>query len=278
MKCPLCNSPNGELSEIYLSDLRKTANIIKCSSCSLVYMPDLGKSRKHVYNENYSVWGKDSQGELIEEAKKTHFKYLLSKIPINPKGKSILDLGTGNGYLMEIAKEMGYKDAYGLELSSYAAALAEKKFPGHIFRCEVGKLNTKKRFDVITMTDILEHLPNIANDFEVIKKHLKKGGIIVITTPNTGSITKTILGKKWFQYKYEHVVYFNKKSMRKLLKGFEIIKLASNTKALNMAYYKSYLKKYSGPAVSGMIPDALGRLKVINPLVGELLVIARKKA
>lgn len=277
MKCPLCGSEKKSTSRIFLSDLRRLADANSCGSCGVVYVPDLSQPRDHVYNENYSVWGKDSGSDLIELAKKTHFRYLLSKLPINPRGKSLLDLGTGNGYLLEVAKEMGYAEIYGLELSSHAAGIADHKFPGHIFGCAVGELDTPREFDVIAMTDILEHLPDIAHDFKVVKRHLKKGGIILITTPNTGSLTRALLGRKWFQYKYEHVVYFNKKSVRVLLGDLEILALKGNTKALNLAYYKSYLKKYSGPFLSGMIPDALGKLVVKNPFVGELLVMARKR-
>jgi 2-polyprenyl-3-methyl-5-hydroxy-6-metoxy-1,4-benzoquinol methylase len=279
--CPLCGSTKKISSEIILADSKKPTTILECKTCGLFYLADLHKSRTEVYGKNYSVWGADEKAivDVVADSKRGNFKLLLKKLRrhMDFKGKSILDVGTGNGYLLEVAKDMGFSECYGLELSKSAAKIASKKFPGHIFNCEIGKLSAKQKFDVIALTDLVEHLPNIAKDFKIIMSHLKKGGYVIITTPNTDSFTRTLAGKKWYQYKFEHVVYFNKQSMRKLLEGFDIERLSNNTKSLKLAYYKSYMKKYVSPKLARLIPDALGKITIVNPILGELLVIAKKK-
>lgn len=281
MQCPLCSSKKHTQKKMHLSDQKKNTIVIVCQKCGLYYVDDLHKSRDHVYGKNYSVWGADEKKivKLVEESKKSNFRLLLSKVQkqIDFKGKSILDVGTGNGYLLEVAKDMGFKECYGLELSSDAAKIASKKFPGHIFNTPIGKLRAGKKFDVIVMADLVEHLPTIATDFKNITNHVKKGGLIVITTPNTDSLTRVAAGKNWYQYKFEHVVYFNKKSMRYMLKDYKILRLSNNTKSLNLAYYKSYMKKYVSTKLAMLIPDFMGRIRVTNPFLGELLVIAKKK-
>jgi len=284
--CPLCGSRKFSSEKIILSDSKKETGINKCHGCELFYLQDMDKSRIDVYDENYSVWGEDEKGivQLVEESKKTNFRKLLLKIRKQNgfksfKGKSILDIATGNGYLLDVAKEMGFKDCYGLELSKSAAKIAAKKFPGNIFNCEASDLakKTKKQFDVITLTDIVEHLPNIKKDFGAIQSRLKKGGLLIITTPNTDSITRKISPKKWYQYKFEHVIYFNKKSIKFLLSDLKIERLSNNTKSLKVAYYKAYAKKYVSPRLAKLVPDFLGKITITNPLLGELLAIARKK-
>lgn len=256
---------------------------MRCPDCGLHYLEDLKKSRQDVYGENYSVWGKDEKSieNIVAESKKQNFRMLLSQLRKRTtfKGKSILDIGTGNGYLLEVAKEVGFAECYGIELSKTAARIAEKKFPGKIFNCGISQLKTARKFDVITMTDVLEHLPNIADDFSKVKGLLKKGGHIIVTTPNTGSITQRISGKKWYQYKFEHVVYFNKKSIRHLFRqnGMKLIALENNTKSLKLAYYKAYMKKYVSRWAAGMIPDIAGRISIRNPFLGEIMAIAVRR-
>jgi len=279
MKCPLCYHNNKNVSLIILSDLKKKAELQECMNCGLQYLIDIKKSRKHVYNENYSVWGKDEaeNEKAIEDSKKTQFKYLLKRLEkyARLRNKTILDIGTGRGYMLDVAKKMGMK-VYGLELSKYASGIAAKKFPGKIFNSEIGSLKTNMKFDIITMTDLVEHLPNIGKDFNKISGLLKPKGHLIITTPNTDSITKTIFGKNWFQYKFEHVVYFNKKSIQYMLKGYDIKESGYNTKLLKIAYYKLYMKKYSSPQLLQILPKSMDDKVITNPMVGELLVIAQK--
>ena len=280
-QCPLCGSQDAGRSKIILSDSKKEAPLRTCNKCGLYYLADLDRSRLGVYDENYSVWGEDEKGieEVIAESKKHNFRKLLSKLRKHTsfRGKSILDIGTGNGYLLDAAKELGFRECWGLELSKSAAKKAAKKFPGRIFNCELGKIKTSKQFDVISMADVIEHLPSVKKDFELISRHLKKGGLLIITTPDTDSITRKMFSRSWFQYKFEHVVYFNRQSMERILGGYEILRFSNNTKSLKLAYYKSYFRKYVSKFLAGLMPGFLGGLTITNPMMGEMLVIARKK-
>jgi 2-polyprenyl-3-methyl-5-hydroxy-6-metoxy-1,4-benzoquinol methylase len=240
----------------------------------------LASSRSKVYQENYGLWGKDERAEekIVGESKKEQFRYVLQKLSkhVDLHGKSILDIGTGNGYMLDAAKEFGMQ-CYGLELSKYASKVASKKFPGRIFNSAIGDIRTDRMFDIITMTDLIEHLQDVRKDFSKISSLLKDGGHLLMTTPNTGSFTRKLLGKKWFQYKFEHVIYFDKRSLRYLLKGFDILEMHNSTKLLKWKYYRLYIKKYGSRFISRLMPRFLDKFVVRNPALGELFVIARKK-
>ncbi len=281
INCPLCNTKKFTKETILFSDLKKKAVLLHCTQCGLSYLQDIYQDRKMIYEDHYSVWSKDEkdQEQLIERAKKSHFIYLLKKLNryTSFQNKSLLDIGTGKGYLLETARTLGIREVYGLEISNYASRIAQKKFPGRIFHTTIQKLQTKKRFDIITLTDLVEHLSTIKKDFEKIHSLLRPGGIILITTPDTDSFTRKLYPKTWFQYKYEHVIYFNNQSMQHLLHKYNILVLKNNSKKLNMGYYRLYLKKYSSPLIAGMFPKILDPLPLKNPFLGEMLVIAKKK-
>mgnify|MGYP000552705285 CR=1 FL=1 len=86
----------------------------------------------------------------------------------------------------------------------------------------VGNMETYqfgKRFDAIVAGDVIEHVNNPGLFLENCRKHLKAGGLLLITTPNA----------KWWTVFYkphiEHVLWHDRFTLYTLLKryGFEII-------------------------------------------------------
>lgn len=115
-----------------------------------------------------------------------HYRnYLFSKRYI--KGKKILDVGCWTGQFEELA----VKDArqiVGIDPGEEAIEYAKERFPKVKFL--IGTLDTisfsKNSFDVVTLFDVLEHLPKNTEikTFKIINSLLKPGGYFIITTPN----------------------------------------------------------------------------------------------
>lgn len=136
------------------------------------------------------------------------------------------------------------------------------------------------------MTDVIEHLNNPDETMKEIGRILKPDGLLFIISPNFNSITRKILGKRWFQYKYEHILYFNKKSLSVLLEklNFELIEYKNNIKKFSLHYYYFYFEKYSFMGIGKifrflfpLLPRFIKNIFFINPLTGEFLAIAKKK-
>jgi len=294
MLCPLCNSRELTAKTILNqgnNNLKKEQGIFECRKCGLIFADDYLASREHLYTENYAAWGADilQEEQAISLSKKEAFRCQLKILLkyIRPAGKKFLDVGTGNGYMMEVAKEAGF-EVWGTEISSAAIAIAEKKFPGKIFE---GRLENTVYiddfFDVISLTDVLEHLPNPRETIREVERILKPDGYLFLISPDTDSIWRTLLGKKWFQYKYDHVCYFNRTSLKYLLKdsGFELIEFRNNVKKFSLAYYDAYFQKYSFLGIGNffrfvfpLLPKLIQSWSFSNPVSGEFLAVARKKS
>lgn len=89
--------------------------------------------------------------------------------------------------------------------------------------------NLKKKFDVIVAGELIEHLFNVGNFLDSVKKHMNKNSILIMTTPNAfayrrmiGSLLLGSLGEN-----REHVAYYSDTVMKQLLirKGFKNIKI-----------------------------------------------------
>lgn len=103
------------------------------------------------------------------------------------KGKVILDaacgVGYGSGYLADIAKEV-----VGLDISVEAVSYAQEHYQKENTRfrlMDVCNLDFPERyFDIVCSFETLEHLDNPLKFLTEVKRVLKEGGILIISTPH----------------------------------------------------------------------------------------------
>lgn len=119
------------------------------------------------------------------------------------KNKYILDLGCGNGYLVNYLVKHGY-NVYGTDASEKGIAIAKETNADRFF---VQDLSSDKLpfqlqnipFDTIISTEVIEHLYNPEAFIGFCREQLGKGGEIIITTPYHGYLKNLILSifNKW---------------------------------------------------------------------------------
>src|SRR5262249_48930103 len=112
----------------------------------------------------------------------------------------------------------------------------------------------------------------------------RNGGKVAISVPNQGSLTRRVMGPRWYFYiPEEHLHYFNPSNIRRFLSrgGFETEHCGRTWKPLTYRYALLHSKEYN-PALyrvmnvaSKLMPASL--LDWVAPLyIGEMLVIARR--
>lgn len=166
------------------------------------------------------------------------------------KGKKLLDIGCAAGVLLAAARNRG-AEVLGLEISDSAAAMAQKVFGLEVL---VGRpedhLLPEATFDVICMIDVIEHVLSPKADIGTVTRALKKGGLLVVMTPNFRA--HRIFGGKWhgFHASYEHVLYFDSKSLRTLLESQGLTPVKTET------FGMINLVEYYLPALARMLPGS----------------------
>ncbi len=112
-------------------------------------------------------------------------RYLVLK-----KETKLLDIGCAYGSFLKIAKE--YVSVSGTDISAHAVEEAKKRLPGtNLFVSNVLELKTDEQYNAITCFDVLEHVQELDQALQHLKKMLPVGGILVITVP----VYDTIIGK-----------------------------------------------------------------------------------
>ncbi|MFX0141550.1 MAG: class I SAM-dependent methyltransferase, partial [Candidatus Hodarchaeota archaeon] len=160
---------------------------------------------------------------------------------IKPKG-SVLDIGSGRGYFLYHASQMGYK-VKGFEISPLAVKYCEKHFhiKTTIQNIENG-VNLNHKYDIITLWHVLEHLSNPLKVLTNLKLLLADNGILFIEVPNINSL-KFLLSprsKKWIggDHPRYHRFFFSARTLSQLLSiaGYKNIKRKTTT--YNLSHHK----------------------------------------
>ncbi len=189
----------------------------RCAACGLVYQRGWGEQFDAGLYEYYRVRADWPLERVYRPLNSRRIASLLDHLGALVPGRRLLDVGCGAGQLVSVATSLGW-DARGIDLAPPAVALA-RKFGA---RCDVldffaPELSTA-RFDVIVMSEFIEHVPAPARFLRRASELLVHGGIVYVTTPNFSSLTRYLVGvDDWQVVHPQHLSYFTPRSLRRLV-------------------------------------------------------------
>lgn len=126
------------------------------------------------------------------------FMNCISEHQISQKIKSrdvrILDVGCGNGNITLPLASLGYNiEGFDINQESIEKAQEKNIFNNAIFKkCDIMELNNNKRYDVIIVSEVIEHLNNPVAILNTVRRLLKPQGLLLLSVPNSYSIEELI--------------------------------------------------------------------------------------
>jgi 2-polyprenyl-3-methyl-5-hydroxy-6-metoxy-1,4-benzoquinol methylase len=160
-------------------------DILKCKNCGHVFS---SYEAKQDYDGYYGEKVKDDDHYWWDKAHEKMYNDFCDKFIENKKGK-LLDVGCGLGYFVKKIKNYSDWEVYGYEISKPAVDFAKDKLGlQNIFQGKVEDSDFKEKyFDIITLWDVIEHIPKLAPMLSYLNKVLKDDGVLFIHTPNIQS-------------------------------------------------------------------------------------------
>ena len=149
----------------------------------------------------------------------------------------LLDIGCNEGRGLRIYKANGF-DAEGLELNEVAAKEARAK-GFTVYTEAVENFQPEQPYDVIVLSNVLEHSLDPKNMLFHVHRILKPGGKVWISLPNSNSWLRHIFGKYWINWHVPfHIVHFSTDTVGQVLRdaGFKVLKMRHESPALWMAH------------------------------------------
>jgi len=137
-------------------------------------------------------------------------------------------------------------------------------------------------YDVVTMWDVIEHLPDPASTLRAVHSALRPGGVFAVTTMDVEALFPRVAGRFWPWYMQMHLVYFSRRTLGELLRrcGFEVVEVSRHRRIVRVSYAVSRLGSYSTTAerVARALTRRLGDRTVGVDLGDIVTVVARKPA
>ena len=193
----------------------------------------------------------------------------------------VFDVGCFDGGF-DLAAERGW-EGWGLELQKQAASVAERRHPGRIFSGTVEEFSgiQPQYFDLITAIGLVEHLRDPRRLFSIAKDGLRRGGLLVIQTPDLRSIPARLLGRFWPPIAPpEHTYYFDRVTLPLISRryGLAPVRTRPNVNRLRLSYVHDQFQHFGpefhrllGPLM-GVLPQGLKGARV--PLYGGEILFA----
>lgn len=151
-------------------------------------------------------------------AEKEAMYYAVKEIThsVEKKNFKILEVGSGLGYLTYALYKAGYQ-IKGMDISRNAVNSAQEKFGDH-FICEdlyEFEKNNNSKWDMVLLTEVIEHIPDPCKFSSTLLKVLKPGGKLVMSTPNKSAFANEI----WYtELPPIHLSWFSEESLKALAK------------------------------------------------------------
>jgi SAM-dependent methyltransferase len=218
-------------------DIVNNYEIIECEECGFKHINPIPTQEEldRVYREDYYTTEKPKFIERqLEDIDWWNLVYgerydtFEKNLPENRR--RILDVGSGPGFFLLHGKNRGWQ-VVGIEPSLQAAAYSRKlglevieNFLTDKTPLQIGK------FDVIHMSEVLEHIPNPTKMIQLAHSLLSSGGLLCVVVPNDYNpfqyaLRNVLNFHPWWIAPPHHINYFNFDSLSLLLanNGYEIL-------------------------------------------------------
>jgi SAM-dependent methyltransferase len=173
-----CNICDGNT----LETIDTACNIAQCARCGYVF-----DNPRPVRQELVEFYSRPTQYDSwLEELplRQQIWERRLGKMQSTKKSGSLLDVGTGIGQFMAVARN-SYNEVYGTEVSSVAVRIAREKYNLDVFQGSVEDIDWRGRvFDNITLFHVLEHVHDPKSLLRICHSLLSPDGVLVIAVPN----------------------------------------------------------------------------------------------
>jgi SAM-dependent methyltransferase len=178
--CPLCENRNNDT--VFTE---KGHQLRFCVVCELFFIhpyPQSGYRHEQVVDYSYE------ELDLLDPARsyageKLYYDRHFPLIAEECSGaSSVLDVGCGTGNLLERLQAFPNLRRVGIELNQKRADYARRTSGCEIHMVPFEEFTSDEKFDVITMMNVLSHIPSFDGLFNTVQSLLNPGGKLILRT------------------------------------------------------------------------------------------------
>lgn len=222
--------------------------VVRCKSCGLQYVNPRPKSELiidgYAAAEDHTFVAQNPQRiDTFGKALRQIFGKLGQS---GGNGRTLLDIGSAGGAFLVAARDFGFKPV-GVEPSRWMADYGRRTYNVDI---RDGILTDgmfpDASFDVISILDVIEHVPDPHSLIQLMHRLLKPDGYLLLSYPDAGSIAAKLLGERWPFWLSVHLLYYDRKTIAEQLRrgGFQTMLYQPLNPSLPFSYILNRAGEY----------------------------------
>ena len=292
-KCPICESL-GNAVPVYPSNVDETSfstevfsarrlpdrrhyQWVRCKSCTLLRSdPVLDVDLEKLYVESTFDYSTE-----IDGLKKTYLKLVNKALKGKSFKKSIFEVGGGNGFFLEAAKDSHFAQVTGVEPSTEAINAARADIKPHMIASMMKDGVLKENsFEVGAMFHTLDHLSDPVTTLKDCLRALEPGGVFVVAIHNERSWSARLMAERSPIIDVEHTHLYTLKSGEALFRkiGFTDVSSGAYNNHYSLAYILHLIpisRTLRKRILESFMGSVLSKIKVVLPL-GNMWVAGAK--
>lgn len=269
--------------------------IRECKACDFAWLDplpeaaELGKLYSHYYTHSENAKIKDENRDLLKRhllaqafgyplpMRKPELEIISAFLAVLPglrdfaggavmwlpfrAGARLLDIGSGSGEFPKRMRELGWQVS-GVETDPAAAKFARETYGLDIRGGDlVGANFSESEFHAITLSHVIEHVPDPQRYFQEIFRLLRPGGIVSLVTPNWHSRAHRKFAASWRGLEIpRHLQIFSQKKLLAMAvaSGLQVKELRTVSRTARNIWWESKRIENAGEANDiGLSPEAM---------------------
>jgi SAM-dependent methyltransferase len=219
------------------SELFNNNELYQCLECEIIFVyplptpSELDQYYKTAWLKDKDIISVSKEMEMIYQIQGDERCSYLVQHQVLPKDSKILDIGSGYGYMFRSLQNKGFEEMRFFATDPSPICLQKLKTLG-VNACDSLSEVSERNFDLVTLGQVLEHIPNPNSFLQSVMTLVRDGGHIYIDVPDRDDTHKT-----WLE---PHTLFYSEKSILNLAKKL-------NLKVIHITSFGVKRKKFIQP-------------------------------
>ena len=238
--CPVCErkTKSGCLGKYRgKAELFNNNELYQCLECEIIFVyplptpSELDQYYKTAWLKDKDIMSVSKEMDIIYQIQGNARCNYLVQHQILPKDSKILDIGSGYGYMFKSLRNKGFKEMRFFATDPSPICLPKLRTLG-ISACDSLNAVKERNFDLVTLGQVLEHIPNPNSFLQSVMSLVRDGGHIYIDVPDRDDTHKALLEP--------HTLFYSEKSILNLAEKL-------NLKVINITSFGAMRKNFIFP-------------------------------